>query len=234
MPFASKAVLADPDPEDLMRRLAERLGAVGIDVAGEGCVRCVRHPSGAARIAARSGALLIEAEADDLASLAFVKGSLAFQLQALVAEGRRLVWTGDGCGRELPHFRPMRVVGARLVTPRMRRVTLQGEDMARFAAGGLHARLLIPPKGRAPVWPHAGPSALPVWPEGEDRLTPRTYTIRRIDAPEGRVDIDIALHDGLGLGSDFARTASPGDRVGLMGPGGGGIPRAAWTLLAGD
>ena len=234
---ASRALLAHGDPAALVRRLTERLRATGVAVTGEAGARLVRHPSGTARIEARDGGLLIEAEAEDLASLALLKGSLAFQLRDLAAEGPGLAWTGDGCDGRLPQFRPMRCVGTAIVSPRMRRVTLQGEDMARFASGGLHVRLLIPPKGRAPVWPHAAPSALPVWPSGEDRLTLRTYTIRRIDAAAGLVDIDIALHDAPGApsaGSRFALSAEPGSAVGLMGPGGGTVLPAAWSLLVGD
>jgi NADPH-dependent ferric siderophore reductase len=61
------------------------------------------------------------------------------------------------------------------------------------------------------------------------------YTIRRLDTARGTLDIDMVLHtDGDAPGSTWAETAKPGDRVGVMGPGGGNPPHADWYVLAGD
>ncbi|WP_294642276.1 siderophore-interacting protein [uncultured Aureimonas sp.] len=164
------------------------------------------------------------------------KGVIAYYLQHILGDAcPPLVWSGDGADtRELAHFREMRVVSAHQVTPHMRRVRLTGRDLARFATGGLHVRLLFPPKGRAPVWPHAGPAALPVWPQGEDELVTRVYTIRRIDPAAGHLDIDVVLHDPPGAGCRWSREAAPGDPVGLLGPGGGEVGEAERYLLLGD
>lgn len=130
----------------------------------------------------------------------------------------------------------MVVVGSRLVTKGMRRVTLKGTDVAHFDNGqGLHVRVLIPPAGRVPVWPHAAPDGRTIWPRGEDALTCRVYTIRSIDLEASTLDIDVVLHeDSHAPGSDWVANAMPGERVGLMGPGGGRLNPADWYLFAGD
>ncbi|MCB8821829.1 DUF2218 domain-containing protein [Microvirga rosea] len=193
---------------------------------------------GTLTITAGDNGLDLRAEAHDPTSLSYVKMSVAEHLSTFVVDEKpRLVWTGDGAaGTPLPYFREMRVVSARNVTPRMRRVTLSGPDIGRFETGGLHVRLLIPPKaGQAPSWPVTGEDGRPVWPTGEDRPIIRIYTIRHIDAARGEMDIDIVLHDGDATpGSTWARQAAPGDLVGVMGPGGGDVPVADWYLFAGD
>ncbi len=144
-------------------------------------------------------------------------------------------WTGHGAvQRDIPYFREMSVVCAHQITPRMRRVVLAG-DAAHFAGGGLHVRVLIPPPGRAPVWPHAGADGRMVWPAGADALIPRVYTVREVDIAQGALAIDVVLHDGAATpGSDWARDAQAGDKVGLLGPGGGMAEAASWYLFAGD
>lgn len=199
----------------------------------------IRMPYGTAWIDLREGGLKLSARAEDETSLAFVKLSLAEHLLHFAGEPKPDIrWTGDGkSGGTLPYFREMRVASSRRITPRMQRVTLTGEDLQRFGEqGGLHLRLLIPPKGiAAPKWPVMGEDGRPVWPQGQDTLTLRTYTIRRIDVAGGEMDIDIVLHEGAATpGSDWGQNAAPGDVIGIVGPGGGNMPAANWYLLAGD
>ena len=188
-----------------------------------------------ARIEGRGEALAACADASDRGALANMKYLIAWNMREFFGPDVEIAWSGDGEGTsELPQFREMRVVEAWQVTPKLRRVRLTGHDLARFQSGGLHIQILIPPKGRKPVWPSAVPSGIPAWPEGEDKLVLRTYTIRHIDPGAGFVDIDIVLHDGESPGSDWARTVRPGDPVGMIGPGGGGAVPAERMLLAGD
>lgn len=136
--------------------------------------------------------------------------------------------------RVLPFFREMTVARAHPVTPRMRRVVLAG-DAVHFDAASLHVRVLIPPAGRPPVWPHADEAGRMVWPKGGDTLVPRVYTVRALDRARGEIALDVALHDGAATpGADWARGARPGDKVGLLGPGGAPFLPAAFTLFAGD
>jgi len=138
-----------------------------------------------------------------------------------------------------PNFREMRVVAVRDLTPGMRRITLAGADLARFDSHHLHVRLLFPPDGLAPgatpCWPRLNARGGIVWPDGRRKPDERKYTLRRVDVAAGTVDIDMVVHaDTGGPGSAFAVNAKPGDAVGMAGPGGGGIGRADWYLLAGD
>ncbi|WP_114944606.1 siderophore-interacting protein [Microvirga calopogonii] len=193
---------------------------------------------GSAAVEADDGSLVVRAEGADPTGLAYVKWSLAEHILGF-AEGEtpRISWTGDGAaGSPLPYFREMRVVSTTNVTPRMRRVRLQGPDLARFATGGMHVRLLFPPKPDiAPQWPVTGEDGRPVWPSGDSRLVMRIYTIREIDVERGEIDIDFVLHEGDETpGATWARQASPGDIVGAMGPAGGELPEADWYLFAGD
>ena len=103
---------------------------------------------GTASMEADRDGLYLRAEGSDATNLAYVKLSLAEHILAFAeGEAPRIAWSGDGAaGAPLPYFREMRVVGASSITPRMRRVRLKGADLARFAVGGMHVRLLFPPK----------------------------------------------------------------------------------------
>jgi len=222
-------------PGPIISRLCAALARHEVEVSeAAGSGRAVLGAS-VATMRAEPGLMVLAAEAEDEAALVTVKMALATHLLELAAEAQ-IVWTGDAAAvARPPNFREMRVLGTAALTPHMRRVTLAGPDLARYASGGLHVKLLIPPAGTVePEWPVMGPNGLPVWPAGPARPALRTYTIRRIDVAAGRVDIDFALHGDEGPGSAWAERAQPGDRVGMLGPGGGTVGAADWYLLAGD
>jgi len=224
------------EPAAWLRRLCDELGEFG-EAERKGSWGRIRIAFGTAVLRAQEGTLALEAEAEDATALAFLKQALAERLLAPGGGERpRLAWTGEGAGGGVPpYFREMRVAASRRLTPAMQRLTLRGPELARFAHGGLHARLLIPPRGRAPRWPLLGGDGRPIWPEGEDALTARVYSLRRVDPGRGEVLIDVALHQGSeGPGAAWARHARPGDLVGLAGPGGGDVAAAEDYLLLGD
>jgi NADPH-dependent ferric siderophore reductase len=197
----------------------------------------IRIAYGDAVLSVSDGRLRMEVEASDETNLAYVKMGLVHHLRAFAKRETPAVrWSGDGAvGVRPPFFREMTVVKAFDITPSMRRVVLRGHDLDRFAVGGLHVRLVFPPRGRAPIWPVLGEDGCPAWPGGEDALTARVYTIRHLDLEEGEVSVDILRHDGDATpGSHFAVNACPGDVVGMTGPGGGGIPEARSIVLLGD
>jgi NADPH-dependent ferric siderophore reductase len=138
-------------------------------------------------------------------------------------------------GAALPYFREMRIIAAKNVTPRMRRLTLAGNDLARFASHGIHIRLLLKPHpGAEIVWPIMGADGRQAWPDGE-RPALRIYTMRRIDVAAGEIEVDFVLHEGNGMpGSDFGQDAVPGTVVGMTGPGGGSLRAARNYLFLGD
>lgn len=139
-------------------------------------------------------------------------------------------WSGRD-GQMPPNFRLMRVAAVRDVTPLMRRIRLEGAHLLRFTPlTALHVKLVLPPGDAAPVWPRldAGGHLR----AGNGIL--RKYTIRRIDAAAGWLEVDVVRHHPPGPASAWAMAARPGDEVGLFGPGGGGIPLCGPSLLAGD
>lgn len=64
----------------------------------------------------------------------------------------------------------------------------------------------------------------------------RTYTVRRVDHDARTLEVDFVVHGDEGLAGPWAAGARPGDRLSLMGPGGGyrPDPTAEWHLFAGD
>ncbi|MBB4123723.1 DUF2218 domain-containing protein [Martelella radicis] len=129
------------------------------------------------------------------------------------------------------------VVSTETVTPHMVRVIFSCGDVHPYVGGNMHVRLLVPPKGREPVWPVVAGDGRIKWPEGEDALLVRVYTIRRVDVDRREVSVDFLQHPAADIatpGADFARDARPGDRVAFLGPGGGVVPEADKIFLVGD
>ncbi|MET1133683.1 MAG: SIP domain-containing protein [Aeromicrobium sp.] len=115
------------------------------------------------------------------------------------------------------------VLGRRVLTPHLVSITLG--DINGWESTGIpdeYVRLLLPPRPDAPVvLPEIGEDWSITYPEGAEELVPRVYTIsdHRIVDGRVRVDVDVALHEH-GVGSDWARTCEPGDKVGLLEPHG--------------
>ncbi|HEY2658363.1 MAG TPA: siderophore-interacting protein [Caulobacteraceae bacterium] len=99
------------------------------------------------------------------------------------------------------------VVGAAPITPRMRRVSLIGEDLAELD--------WVP-----------GQDLVLELPVGGGEVAQRYYTIRRFDPAELRLDMDFVLH-GHGASARWLEALRPGDRIDALGPRGR-------TRLAGD
>lgn len=234
--FTAEAEILLPSPGHVMDGLCARFSEFG-EVTGRGRCRRIDTGFGTADVEDCGRCLRIRAAGKDEVALAYVKLAMAEQLLDLAGDGPVIVWHGDGApGAPLPYFREMRVKSAVDVTSRMRRLTLTGRNLERFTSGGLHVRLLIPKdRSTAPKWPVMGKDGRPQWPSGQDRPDVRIYTLRRIDAAAGEVDIDFVLHEGKAMpGARFAERARPGDIVGMTGPGGGDVPAADWVLLVGD
>ena len=110
---------------------------------------------------------------------------------------------------------PLTVVATHDVTPRMRRVSLVGEDMSAFAyRPGQDLVLALPQPGEA---------------------ARRHYTIRAFDPVEQRLEIDVVMH-GDNPGPAWARNARIGDTLEAVGPRGRTSLNAAadWHLFVGD
>ena len=138
--------------------------------------------------------------------------------------------------REPPRFRRVAVRRVEHSSPRMVRVTLAGSDLTGLTVEqpAASVRLLLPSPG-------AHELVIPSW-NGNEFLLPdgrrpaiRTFTPGRVDAEALELEIQIVLH-GVGVASEWAEGAAPGEPAAISGPGRGyAIDRDAPAfLLAGD
>ncbi|MDU9405370.1 siderophore-interacting protein [Pseudomonas sp. zfem004] len=101
------------------------------------------------------------------------------------------------------------------LTPRMRRVTLGGAELAGFTSVGTddHIKLLFActPEEQVTI------DARNLGRDGGARPTMREYTPRRIDLANLELDIDFVLH-GDGPASTWAAQAAPGQTLDIAGP----------------
>lgn len=120
------------------------------------------------------------------------------------------------------------------ITPRMRRITLGGEQLAGFASLGSddHIKLLFAQNAAeqaaldSPTFSVKGEGPQPAM---------RDYTPRRVDLSSGELDIDFVLH-GDGPASTWAEQAKPGQHLHIAGPRGSMIVPDIFDsyLLVGD
>jgi len=106
-----------------------------------------------------------------------------------------------------------RVLAARQLTPRMRRVTLQSDSMLGVATRPAQdVELFLRADG--------------------GRRVKRRYTIRYARQDAGELDLDVLVH-GHGPGSNWGATVAAGDAVDFQGPRGKlELTAADWHLLA--
>ncbi|QVJ02915.1 siderophore-interacting protein [Nocardiopsis eucommiae] len=129
-----------------------------------------------------------------------------------------------------------RVERVERLTPHMVRVVLGGEGLSGFATDGStdsYVKLLFPPPAHDDPEDFDLDAVRAERPRSEWPVT-RTFTVRSWDA--GELTIDFVYHGEVGLAGVWAAAARPGDRLRLLGPGGGFAPDAGadWHLLAGD
>jgi Siderophore-interacting protein len=109
------------------------------------------------------------------------------------------------------------VTGAHQLTPYVRRVTAKVEGEGAFE-------------------PKPGQDLVLLLPDTQGNLGRRHYTVRRYDAGEGVVDIDVVIHSKTSPGARWALEAQAGDTVQAFGPRGRNVvqPGADWRLFVGD
>ena len=130
------------------------------------------------------------------------------------------------------------VVAVERLTPRMVRVVVSGEDLAGFRAGEFtdhYVKLLLPPAGASYAAPFDVEDVKARLPREQWPFT-RTFSVRAWDPEERRLTIDFVHHGEAGVAGRWAAAARPGDRLQLVGPGGGYAPNlgAPWHLMIGD
>lgn len=208
-------------------------------VIREGTVLHYETEYGKVWMAGEKGRFQAEVNCYDAHVLMSIKAMLAEHLLEFSGDkDLRFRWQGHGADlNQLPNLFEGRVVRAFNVTPRMRRLVISvGEGIERLMTGGLHIRILIVPQGRTPVWPHLSQTGAVVWPEGDDELIRRVYTIRYGNVQRQEIELDFVMHEGDHMpGAHFGATAKAGDLVGIIGPGGGVVPvEVDACVFAGD
>lgn len=130
------------------------------------------------------------------------------------------------------------VLGRRRLSAHLVTVTLGG--LEGFPTTGIpdeYTRVMIPPAGAELALPEIDEKWKMTYPDGAAEPDFRVYTVsdHRVVDGETQLDLDIALHDE-GVGSDWARTCEPGDRVGLIEPHGlyAAPADVGWQLLVAD
>ncbi|MFF7708235.1 siderophore-interacting protein [Pseudomonas sp. NPDC007930] len=112
--------------------------------------------------------------------------------------------------------RRLEVLRVEQLTPRMRRITLGGPELAGFLSLGADDHIKLFFARNAEEEAALGSLVL-----GRDHTGPkpamRDYTPRRIDLERGELDIDFVIH-GDGPASTWAEHAKPGDHLHLGGP----------------
>ncbi len=144
----------------------------------------------------------------------------------------------EGAPSGLPPRRWARIAAIEALTPRVRRLRLQGDDLAGFQLGepGGHIKLILPAPGdRRTAVPlrYEGRSA--IWPEGARQPFLRTYTPLHFDPDRLELEVDLLLH-GEGMASDWIQRAEVGDEIVVAGPRGGWkVPQdGEWYVVAAD
>lgn len=236
------AAVAVPNPASAFKQLcehiaehgieAQRLGDRGIRFTHEGCTLEFSHDD---------AELDISINAPSQNMLFFLKEAAASHIAEIDAvAGAGIRWSDDaGSGVEAGgrplNFRELRLIESRDVLSNMVRLTLTGDNISDLGVDGLHVKLMLSANGQVnPTWPTVAANGVTVWPDGENALHVRYFTLRHVRLGDNCVDIDVVKHVG-GKVADWASTAKIGDRIGVMGPGGGGIPEFdGRLLLSGD
>jgi NADPH-dependent ferric siderophore reductase len=236
--YTAQGSIGLKDPEPVIAQLCEHMLEHNAEVSETTEGPVLRLAGISARFSRDGDRTLVDIVAPDLESLCIARMTVASHILEFSGDDQPdIAWTGDGGDvSRPPNFQLFDVVACRAITPHMRRLTLAGENVARFAGmDALHLNLMVQQPGvTQPQWPHIGPSGMMAWDDPDERPFMRKYTVRSVDLIAGVIDIDFVLHEDAGPGSRFAEAVSVGDRVGVLGPGGGGLIEADWYLFAGD
>ncbi len=237
MTAEAKANVTLAKPSEAFRAFCSHLEEHGIPAepsAGSGVV--FRYDGFEVHIAERPDSLGFVVRAPSPNILYFVKEAVVQHLSETEPDAAlALRWSDGGAAARPPNFQLATVESCEPVHDMMIRLRLQVDDCAALGTDGLHIKLMIPSDAaREPVWPAVAKNGTTAWPQGPDKLHVRYYTIRSFDLVRKTVTIDVVRHYG-GKIAEWASTARKGASLGLMGPGGGGIPETTGCLfLAGD
>ncbi|MEM7564714.1 MAG: siderophore-interacting protein, partial [Pseudomonadota bacterium] len=177
----------------------------------------------------------IEVAASSFENLINMREGVTLHLEEIDPAFEKIAWSGaNDPGSLLPNLRLVNVHSVQRLGDLYWRIGITGDDIKHFAKKGLHFRLVRQQNHeRDPVWPTLSERGTPAWPKGEDELIDRVYTTRFFDEEKSLLSFDVFIHDG-GFTSDWAGSEPIGERVAIMGPGGGWYPDAQRLIIAGD
>lgn len=236
--FQSEALLPGQDFAAVERLIRAEAAERGLDLhSGHGRSIWCAVEQGEFGARKRGDGVLVFARAHRLEALAAMQQAIAEPLaRHLPQAAAALRWPGAAeAGRAPWNFSVAEVVSAHRLCADFLRLRLAAPDLHRLSGSdSIHFRLVLPaPDDPAPEWPRTGANGQILWPRGDKALHRPVYTVRAINADCGWLDLDIFDHPG-GRAIGWAQRAVAGTRLGLLGPGGGGIPAAGHLVLAGD
>lgn len=223
-------------PDDLLPHLAAHAREVELAVEERRAALTFKAPQARVELTRDAAGLSLAIDAADAVVLQPIREYLLHMLDhAQPGLSDSATWQGDIARDVAPlNFSVATLRGTSRVAPNFLRVELDCPDTRRLAEGaGMHFSLLLPPEGRAPVWPRLDGNGRTVWPKGEDALHRAVYTFVELRPEEGRFTFDVFEHEG-GRATTWARSAQPGVQVGITGPGSGDFPPGRDMLIAGD
>lgn len=192
------------------------------------------------RLRSDLGGLAVDVSAQSESILYFLKEAAVQHLGELNAAAAEAVrWDDPEIFKQSDHppgFIELSVLRKSEPMQDLIRLTLAVPKDAKGLVGpGIHLKLMLPVNAcRHPVWPTMASNGTTIWPQGEDALHVRYYTIKALRPEAGEVDIDLVRHQG-GLIAEWAERAQVGARIGALGPAGGeGPDDAGNVLLCGD
>ncbi|MGA0542385.1 siderophore-interacting protein [Neotabrizicola sp. VNH66] len=229
LPFI-EALLPVP-PETALPAFNHRAREIGFGIMSHDDGMTVVLSGGDMRVRAEGDMTRVRVTAQDVPHLQMLRDYLTeeFSAAGVVPE-----WQGRRAAGRPDNHALARVVSSVQISPSYRRVTLAGAELARFATGGLHFRLLFGPQGAG--WPGIDDNGVTLWPQGTAAWHKPVYTTRWIGDRDGlpHLDFDVFLHEG-GRVTDWCTGLPAGEEIILSGPGGGRGPNSGgWQGLVGD
>ncbi len=177
--------------------------------------------------------------ASDTRNLFVMKNAMVEQLRTVLPDlAETMRWSDSAeAGGFPPNFQFGHVTRVERLGDAFLRVTLQLEDVSVFGDDSIHFRLVLPPGGMTPDWPTVAPNGSTRWPKGPGAPHIPVYTVRSLDRASNVLVMDVFHHDG-GRVTAWCEELHARDmrrsRVGLVGPGGGGLVDAQSLLIASD
>ncbi|MEM7750742.1 MAG: siderophore-interacting protein [Pseudomonadota bacterium] len=182
------------------------------------------------------GETIATVHSDVMNSLFILKDALVQNLEQFAPKAAAQVqWSdGDGEGNYPPNFQFTTVEAIERISDRFLRLRLLGSDLTAYTDEAIHFRFVLPALGATEIeWPSVRANGSILWPEGDKSLHRPVYTARSVSTDARTLEVDIFLHDG-GRVTEWAKNLAVNEQVAIIGPGGGGIPKAETIHLFAD